>query len=908
MKRVLISTCLLALGAWGRSLPLAFEPNQGQADSRVQFLSTGNGVASYLMGRETLLRHGSATVRMRLVGARSPRAEGLDLLPGTSSYFIGSDASRWHTRIPQFARVRYRNIYAGVDLIYYGNQGKLEYDFVVAPGADPSVIRVAYSGLRKLSVDSKGDLVLETPSGEIRQRRPVVYQESAGHRVEIAAAYRLDRAGRIGIEVGRYDATRPLIIDPVIEYGTYFGGGRDDGIAKVKVGADGNVYLLGQTLGGSLGLTTMDITVTKFSNQVLYTMKITSSPRIVNGPTGLAVDAAGNAYIAGITPDRNFPMVNAFQSQNRGIGAGSIFVAKVSPDGSQLLYSTYLGGSITDLAGGIAVDSTGNLYLAGSSNSPDFPVRNSLERPVSGETGAPAGFIGAVPQPKALVAKLSPSGSLIFASLFGGDPGPSGFSQAINIAVDSSGVYAVGTTTSPVFPARKVMATPELSSPGKPFGTAVAFAVKLSTDGQSVIYSTLLGFVNWANGAAVDSGGNLYIGGGTTYPNFPVVNAMQNKPGGANDAFIAKLNPQGDSLLYSTYLGGDGNDGLADLAVNSAGEAYLVGGTYSKNFPLVNALPARSAAEDYFHSYVAKLSADGKSLVYSTLLGANASATGIDIDSKGKAWVGGSMFAGIVPTTRDAYQAAPGGSVDAFLVELGDDAPAPATSIATSPGILQFNASVNGPALAAQTLSVTATDSPVSFTVLATTQPGGNWLSLSTASGSTPGTLTVSANPSGLAPALYSGSIVVTPTGGAAARTIPVTLLVGAADSRDHLCLARDDPGRHAGSGPPHHQRDRVRQRRVGYTQTLERRSPAHVGGQGGLEHTTGPASGRILYHACADQRRSHQSWISPFQHGNHHGYKVKNARRRKSGTEDFRRAPSSARGLASPGETRPRA
>ena len=551
------------LDAYGK-LPLSFEANQGQSDDQVKFLSRGDGYTLCLTSTDVVLflRKGtpsgggrqhaglrtdepvpprnlnrgddvstkSAVLRIRLVGASpAPQLTGFNELPGKSNYFIGNDPKKWRRNVPTYGKVKYHAVYPGVDVVYYGNERQLEHDFIVAPGADPSVISLRIEGAEKLSVDAHGDLILSTPNGEVRFRKPVVYQELDGVRREIAGRYSLRGKQRhqVGFEVAAYDVTKPLVIDPVLAYSTYLGPGTGQGIA---------------------------------------------------------LDSAGNAYVTGTAGSRP-TTPGAFQTTSSG--GLDAFVAKLSADGSSLVYSTYLGGDGNDYPFGIAVDSTGNAYVTGSTD--------------------------------------------------GGFPTTSGAAQT---------TYGGG-------------------------GGDI-FATKLSADGSSLVYSTYLGGsgdddvplpgsgASLLGGIAVDSAGNAYVTGWTT-GNFPTTpGAFQTTFGGGTgqypqDAVITKLSADGSMLVYSTYLGGsDGNESGTSIAVDSAGNAYVTGLGASSDFPTTPGA-FQTARGGGYHGFVTKLSADGSSLVYSTYLG-SFQGKGIVVDSAGSAYVTGAAGGPGGPTTAGAYQ------------------------------------------------------------------------------------------------------------------------------------------------------------------------------------------------------------------------------------------------------------
>src|SRR6266852_5641612 len=536
--------------------PLRFEANQGQADLRVKFLSRGSGYTLFLTSTEAVLalqkpsltiaaiqryvgntpgnrRTSSAVLRMKIGGAnRIARIEGLESLPGKSSYFIGDDPAKWRTNVPTYAKVRYEGVYPGVDLVYYGNQGRLEYDFVIAPGTNPRTIRLVIVGAERLEASARGDLVLNTGSGEVRLQKPVVYQESGNVRKEIAGRYVLRGKRQIGFEVATYDASKPLIIDPLLSYSTYLGGSGDD------VG------------------------------------------------NAIAVDSSGNAYVTGFTGSTNFPTKSPTQSASGG--GFDAFVAKLDPTGSTLFYSTFLGGSADDAGNAIAVDSSGNAYATGNTLSTNFPTKNPLQ-PASGGVK------------DAFVAKLDPTGStLIYSTFLGGSAQDSGSA----IAVDSSGnAYVTGFTRSTNFPTASPFQASCQSCAGS---QGNAFVAKLSVAGSALVYSTYLGGSgngtdgDFGNGIAVDASNNAYVTGFTSSPNFPLASPIQATllpqtctfeyygytytiPC-SNTAFVTKLDPSGSAPLYSTYLGASGGDleSGRGIAVDTASNAYVTGTANSK--------------------------------------------------------------------------------------------------------------------------------------------------------------------------------------------------------------------------------------------------------------------------------------------------------------------------------------
>ena len=696
--------------AYGR-LPLSFEANQGQTDAQVKFVSRSRGYTLFLTGRaEALLilsrRHPQATaadpgqsrfgkkekpistlVRMNLVGANAtPRVEGLGELPGKANYFIGNDPKKWRTNVPTYAKVNYRAVYRGVDLVYYGNQSQLEHDFVVAPGADPSVITMGIEGPDKLSVNAQGDLVLMMKDGEIRFQKPMIYQDLDGGRHEIAGGYKLHGKHQVGFEIAAYDRTKPLVIDPQLVYSTYLGGGSEDEGFGIALDSFGNAYVTGYTdSGGQFGTPTFPTTsgafqtalagfydafVTKLNSAgsgLVYSTYLGGSDSMVGQGTagniglGIAVDSSGSAYVAGVTDSTDFPTTfGAFQTANAST-AGAAFVTKLNSAGSGLVYSTYLRGSGVN---GIAVDSAGSAYVTGGAGS-NFPTT-----PGAFQTALAGGG-------DAFVTKLNSSGSgLVYSTYLGGSSNDVGQ----GIAVDSSGnALVTGSTESTNFPTTSgAFQTSNATTDPHCRHCTDAFVTKLNSAGSGLVYSTYLGGSSRdvGQGIAVDSSGNAFVTGFTTSTNFPTTpGAFQTVQAAfaSVDAFVTKLNATGSGLVYSTYLGGGFTDRAFGIAVDSSGSAYVTGQTDSTDFPTTpGAFQTVQTAFPTLDAFVTRLNSAGSGLVYSTYLGGSDSdaGLGIAVDSSGSAYVTGLTRSTDFPTTSGAFQTTLGGSINAFVAKL----------------------------------------------------------------------------------------------------------------------------------------------------------------------------------------------------------------------------------------------
>jgi hypothetical protein len=672
-------------------------------------------------------------LRMKLRDANpAARVSGQDELAGTSNYFIGNDPAKWRSSVPTFAKVKYEGIYPGIDLVYYGNHRQLEYDFIVAPGADPRRIEFDVRGAKRIRRDEHGDLVLKMKmgEGEIRWHKPVVYQEKDGTREEIAANYSITDPNRVGFAVAEYDTSRPLYIDPLI-YSTYLGGSEGDAASGIAVDSAGNAYVTGTT--GSTNFPTVNPVQSAnagLSNVFVAKINPTGSALVYstylggsyfdNG-YGIAVDSAGNAYVTGVTTSNNFPTTpGAFQTicnggSNCGL-YGDAFVAKIDPEGSALVYSTYLGGSLggggNDRGTGIAVDSTGHAYVTGFTDSTDFPTKNPLQPVISNPSGnVPPAF-------DAFVTKINAAGSaLVYSTYLGGSQEELGN----GIAVDGAGrAYVTGLTCSTDFPTM---------SPLQPAnaGGCDAFVAKISAGGSALVYSTYLGGkgTDSGNSIAVDSSNNAYVIGNTGSIDFPTKNPLQPANGGGTDAFVAKINGAGSALVYSTYLGGKGSDRGFGIAADSAGNAYITGDTNSTNFPTTPGsfqTVYRGGGEDAF---VARLNPKGSVLVFSSYLGGSETCNGtrecgdtgwgIAVDSVGNsAYVAGGTGSTNFPTKNPLQPAFGGGYNDAFVAKM-DVRAASTTALSSSPDSSTYGQAVTFTAVVTSTIGVPPDGETVTF-------------------------------------------------------------------------------------------------------------------------------------------------------------------------------------------------
>ena len=664
---------------------MAFEVNAGQTNPQIDFIARGRGYTLFLTATDVTFSlvaprrddRIDAVLRMKLIGA-NPHAlkTGLEDLPGKVNYFLGNDSAAWRRDIATYAKVGYRDVYPGVDLIYYGNQRRLEYDFVVAPGTDLHAIKLEFAGVDDLSVDAQGDLVLRNAGAAVLQlQKPFAYQEREGVRQEISAGYVLD-GRQVSFAIGAYDSTRPLVIDPVLVYATRLGGGSGDAAYAIATDAAGNVYVAGETSSTDFPIVkpsqrayggATDVFVAKLSAdgaRLIYSTYL--GGRGADVGYGIAVDAAGNACITGDTRSSDFPLAKPWQPKLGG--AVDVFVMKLSADGSKLLYSTYFGGSGGERGQGIACDTAGNAYVAGYTNSTDMPTVNALQPAFAGGNA------------DAFVLKLNPDGKPIYASYLGGGNDRPDYATAI--AADTTGnAYVTGFTNSPDFPTVKPLQ--------KFVGPTDVFVTKINPTGTALVYSTHLGggADDEAMAIAVDAPGNAYVTGQTESPDFPTTAgafriqcvAIDAKlPIGkiclGGDVFVSKLSPDGAALVYSTYLNGSGFEVGRAIAVDAKGSVHVTGLTTSKDFPTSNAVQPAFGGGTY-DAFVVKLDASGV-VTYSTYLGGSGDdvANGIVIDPAGDAWVTGYTASPDFPLRRPLLNAPRSlrGARDAFVAKISD--------------------------------------------------------------------------------------------------------------------------------------------------------------------------------------------------------------------------------------------
>jgi hypothetical protein len=749
------------LAAYGK-LPVTFEKNEGQSDTQVKFLARGNGYTLFLTDREAVLRlrapNGNAAETKRFANARasksetsadsvvrlslaasnpSPQLEGLEMQAGRSNYLVGNNPARWQQNVPLYGRVKYRDVYPGIDAIYYGNQNQLETDYIVSPGSDPQRIMLQISGGKAVGLNAQGDLLVANAAGDLILRRPNVYQEIDGKRREIAANYVERSPGLVGVEIAAYDSTKPLVVDPVIVYSTYLGGANGGAIAitsasAVAVDGSGNAYVAGETDTSDFPTTPGALqTQNTLTKEYAFITKLNPSGTTLiystflggtngNSAAGIGVDSSGNAYVAGGTDSSDFPVTagtaiqSVFPLNNMGPSA---FLSELDPNGASLLYSTYLGGNGKDVVTGLALDPNANAYLAGNTSSTNFPVTFGHALQTANNTGGNASnlFLSRIDTTKTGLT------SLVYSTYLGGSTGETGGA----VAVDSNGnAYLTGSTESFDFPTVNAFQSSLL-------GTRDALVARVDTVNSILVYSTFLGQGSnrgdTGNCIAVDSNSNAYIGGSTYDTSFPTTAGAFEAtfPASTNDytGYVARFDTSKSgaaSLIYATYLGGTiSGDQPHAIAVDSLGNAYLTGETWSGelltgNYPATVGAPYTTGVAGLQNGFVSVLSATGSNMIFSTYYGTGSaspsaqSAVGLglalDNASSPDVFIVGGTISNKFPTTVGSFQTALKGFQDGFVAELS---PAAAQGVFAAPSSLSFASQPKGTTSASQTVTLT---------------------------------------------------------------------------------------------------------------------------------------------------------------------------------------------------------
>lgn len=663
-----------------RSAPLVFERSP---DCPSQFVAHGSGFGVLLTPSAAVLKlqapelgrrqaphekqeaqEAAVSLSIGFVDANpAPVLEGAQELAATTHYFLGKREARWRRNVRSFGRVVYREIYPGIDLAFYGTRRQFDYDFIIAAGADPRRITLDFRGVDRVRLDAAGKLVLDVQGRSVEFTEPSIYQEHDGARRSVAGTYALRGGGRVGFELGDYDRNRELVIDPTLVFATIVGGGEDDDYGKaLAVDSSGSVYVAGETqsldfatvedYSSDSGFDLNDAFVVKLGplGNVLYSVYFGGDDS--DTASDIAVDAQGNVYVTGFTDSSDFPVKNPLQSTGAADGTSDAFVLKLNPTGSELIFSTYLGGSSTDYGNAIALDSQSSVYVVGATESDDFPLAAPRQSTLGGSDEYSDAF----------VTQLDANGRrLIYSTYLGGSEEDEAYAVAVN---DRQEAWIAGQTHSHDFPTR--------DAPQPSYGDdGDAFVVRLGGGGRDLLNSTFLGGSSTESGDAIalDREGNVYVTGSTYSSDFPTLNPVQGALDGTgrhSDAFVAGLDATGTRLLFATYLGGDDADFGAGIAVDQQGFIYVSGDTYSSDFPGVKAEPG---THDTGSGFISIFGPKGSALKFSMYFG------GSDRDTLSRLALGPDGDVYVAGTTRSVdfqqgIDVGPGGAVNGFAARL----------------------------------------------------------------------------------------------------------------------------------------------------------------------------------------------------------------------------------------------
>lgn len=717
-------------------LPLTFEINQGQANPCVRFLSHGHGYTAYLtsQGLSLALRpsHEAAsptgvmqgnrktrhTVELKLVGSvKTAAVLGEDPQPGRVNYFLGNNPAQWRIDVPTYGAVRYKNIYRGIDLLYYGNHQQLEYDFEIHPGGDPQEIELEIRGANEITLDPAQNLILTVGNDRLTFASPVVYQVVHSQRVPVKGGYVLKDSTHVAFRVAEYDSSNNLIVDPVLIYSTYLGGSGVESPQGVAVDSLGNAYIAGFTDSADFPLTTAGSLANGNPHVFVAKLDATGSNLIFADYIGgssqdfgyaIALDATNNIWLAGSTSSSDFPVVDAYQGTFPGGFNG--FLTKVSADGSSLLYSTYLGGNGADFPAGIALDATQNIIVGGYTSSTNFPVANAYQSTPSANQAGMYGNYG-------FITKFTPTGSaLVFSTYLGGGSTtpvncgpapcwPSPISNVSGIAVDQAGnIYAGGYTDTDNLPVTSG-AYQTTNTSGQ--GAFVGFLSKFGGSG-SIQYSTYFygSQFTTVNAVAVDSSGSAFVTGeGISDGTFPLTTTSICDPAVSGLAcdygFVTKFDPTGSSLIYSTFLGANNSAIPRSIVLDASDDAYVLSGSANNSYATVNAMEPYNGGNELL---LVKLDPTGTSQLWATYLGGSLDdyPSGIATDPSGNLYISGSTDSTDLPVTPGAFQQGLAGNFDAFVMKIG---PASAPAVTFGANSLQFGSQTIG-STTAQSISV----------------------------------------------------------------------------------------------------------------------------------------------------------------------------------------------------------
>ncbi len=732
-------------------LPYTFEQNQGQAPGAVKFLARGEGYGLFLTEREAVLSlpldaRSRQVIRMSLDGSRTPASiHGIDPSAQTTSYFVGDNPTAWKTNVPNYHRVRYANVYDGVDLVYHSDASQLEYDFILAPRASTDSIKLRFDGVNRMRLTRSGDLELGFGSRRLLHRAPVAYQQQAGgKRIPVDASYQLLGHNRVGFRVGPHDENLPLVIDPVVIYSTFLGGSLSDTVHAVAVDAQGNTYVTGETTSGDFPVKGGGITSPQGALTFAFVAKLNAAGDTIvysaylggsSNTRGYAitVDKDGNAYLGGVTGARNFPLANPVQNTQPGLNIG--YVAKLNPQGNALLFSTYIGGERNDEVRDIALDKNGNIHVAGRVTSTQFPVVNALQPAFGGSSDAFAAMYAA------------PDYRLAYSTFLGG---PSA-EEANALTLDAAGnTYVTG------FAQGSGMATAgayqvQVMSPND------AFVAKINTAAQLEWFTYYGGRGDdKGNAVALDSFGNVLVGGSATSNNLVTTSsALQPALRGDTDAFLAKFSANGRDLLYATYLGSSSmrtgiNESINRIAIGALDAVTIAGVATGDDFPFVR--PTQAYGGGKSDGFVARLNSSLAGIEFSTPTGGAAEDTvfGMALDASGGVHVVGDTLSTNFPL-KNALRTTFGGAREGFVSHVCDP------FIVASVPNLEFTYVIGKAVPAAREVQILAC-APIPFQV----QAEGDFLGVVQTGNTTNGAITVSVQPANLKTGTYMGQVRIT--------------------------------------------------------------------------------------------------------------------------------------------------
>jgi uncharacterized protein (TIGR03437 family) len=761
--------------------PVFFEQNRGQAPAPIRFLQRAErATLGFAQGKvQGLLQDGAriASYELTFPGARQGVAPvGEQRQPGLVNWMQGNRANRWISGISTYASVRYPQLYDGVDLLFHARAEQLEYDFELQPGANPEIIRLRWSGEGQLSLNDRGELRWQTAAGVAVQAAPVAYQTISGRRVPVEVRYELND-GVVRFQLGHYDRRLPLVIDPVLTYGSYLGGNRTDLTYTLAVDAAGSMYIAGSTQSPNFPLGTgafqrelkgdYDCFVTKISAQGALVYSTIFGGTDQDTIESIAVDPQGSVYFAGWSTSADYPVVNPRQATNRGgapEGTDAIF-GRLNPAGSALLFSSYWGGNLDDEARAIALDANGNFYIAGFAISDNFPVGQG------GFQTSNRGFING------FVTKFNRDSTVTsYSTYIGGRVGD----YVNGITVDSTGAaYITGYSASSDFPTLSAFQSTNRGGTQLPID---AFVAKLNPAGTALVYSTFYGGAgdDFGRAITIDRDGNAYVVGYTGSTGLQMTNgAIQRDLSGPRDAFLIKVGPRGDALLYGSYFGGTRDDLAFATALGPDGSWYVTGRTTSTNLRVVDPLQAANGGAD--DVFLLRVNPAGDTILQSTYLGGSSidAAFGIAVNNQGVVYLAGESASVNLPVSSNGFQRSNGGgNTDAFLAVI-DSSPA-AVPLTLSTSQLTFTGAP-GASIPAQNFAIRVTSGTPTWTVETATATGGAWLNATPRSGTGAATIDVSVTPGALTTGSYSGTVTVTNTRLNTRSTVAVTLTLGPA-------------------------------------------------------------------------------------------------------------------------------